>query len=447
MTTPPLKATLAAWQSAPFDEAGFEAAMDEIKARLAGRLVLIHGAGALGQLLLATLRGHNIGVHAFVDRAATLLGNVDQIPVHEPQYLAGLGPDVVVIIASNSKPRADAMAQAIIEIQPAAEVLDGFAVNRILRSTLCRRLLDEGWTFDLIQCENCGFEGKGCGICSSYLRRVGGAEVGENDWRCESFDWFGYIVGQRCTLKCVHCCEAIPRLREHAFVDHDIVVSDVAAMAKASRFLNFVELIGGEPFLHPQIGQILASLLAVENIGYVKVFTNGTVVPSDSLCDILTNPRLMLQMSNYAHQVSGTLLRNIQATRRKLADRGVRYIFTPVPEWQDFSSFDLHHPDDAVLPTVFRACPLRNCHRLYKGVLYRCPHQYAGVQLGRLDALPVETVQIAAKTPKELASALTAFEDVSYIDACRYCTLPFDAKVVPAGEQIISSSNPGEETP
>ncbi len=85
---------------------------------------------------------------------------------------------------------------------------------------------------------------------------------------------------------------------------------------------------------------------------------------------------------------------------------------------------------------IFEACPLHCCNRLFNGNLYRCPHQYAGVELGKLKKLEVESIEINKLDEKSLARALEAFENVEYIDACRYCTMPFDAPTVPAGLQL-----------
>lgn len=409
---------------------------DRLLPYLRRRRIIIYGGGALGQLLAKTLSHYDIRIAFFVDRAAEKMIRLQEVPVREPQDLEKVEADHLVLVASNIRTQSEKLTEVVRQQNPSLAVFDGFAVNRVLRYALCGKKVEDLLPFDLIQCENCGYEGRGCSFCLTYLKRIAEARSIENEWRSVKFDWFGYIVGQTCTLKCIHCCEAVPYLREHSFVDLDTIVSDVSAVARSSRFLKFVELIGGEPFLHPDLERLLTSLLAIKNIGYIKIFTNGTVVPSDSLCGILGNNRIMLQMSNYEHQVSGRLLDNIMTARKKLAEQGIRYVFAPHPEWLDFSSFDLHNSGEAKLRRVFRHCPLMNCHRLYQGVLFRCPHQYAGIQLGKLEKRPVECLDIHNFDAKGLADALTAFENVEYIDACRYCLLPFDAPVVPAGEQI-----------
>jgi organic radical activating enzyme len=415
---------------------GIGALVDEIRQELLGRRVVIYPAGQSGRMLRKTLAEHGIPVERFIDRAAVPGSEVDDLPVSPPSRLADCPEGTLVLVSANLDTLVDRLLEAVRGFNDRAETASGFHLNRLLKYPACRARLDSGAPFDLIECEHCGFERHGCALMSAYLRRVGGATPFTPEWRSAAFTWFGYIVGQACTLRCVHCCEAIPFLKGRRFVPREIILRDVRKVAEASRFLTFVELVGGEPFLHPDYKAILRGLLEIGNIGYIKSFTNGTIVPDRELCDILKHPRFMLQVSNYEQQAQGKLQENIRATRSVLREQGIRYIFTPNFEWQDFTSFELHHTDDAVLENVFQACTLRNCNRLHNGALYRCPHQYAGVELGVLRKHPVECVEIDRMGSVQLAEALETFESVRYIDACRHCRMPFDAPPVPAGIQM-----------
>lgn len=404
--------------------------------KLGKKRIVIYPAGYMGQLLERTLSEYGITIESYIDRSADKIKLIKNIPVFEPQRLSELSDDTIVLVSANLDAMSKQLSSLARQYNDKLTILNGFETNRLLKYAICSKKLMEHASFDIIECENCGFERHGCPLCLAYLKNGACATKLENDWRSQSFTWFGYIVGQACTLKCIHCCEAIPFQKEHKFVPKEIIIADVQKVAASSRFLTFVELIGGEPFLHPEFKKLVEELLEIKNIGYIKSFTNATIVPSNELCQTLKNPRFMLQISNYEKQVTGKLLENIHATRSILKDRGVPYIFTQNFEWQDFTSFDLHNTDDDKLNAIFNACPLRNCNRLYNGMLYRCPHQYAGVELGSLKKHNIECIDINTYDERGLAEAVEAFENVDYIDACRYCLLPFDAPPVPAGVQL-----------
>lgn len=400
--------------------------------------LIIYPAGINGQLIQKTLLENDIKIEYFVDRAFESLKNIKDAPVFDISKLKEVNDDYLVIIAANLETQFEFFNKTALELNPDINIIDGKNLNRELKSSKCAKKLEENIPFDLIECENCGFERQHCSIASSYLKKVGNYQEIENDYRSLRFDWVGYIVSQTCTLKCKHCCEYVPFLSDKGFSPVETIVKDIKKIAKSSKFLNFVELIGGEPFLHPEIERLITELLKIENIGYIKSFTNGTVVPSDELCEIMKNPRFMLSLSNYEKIATGKLLENIHKTRKKLEEHGIKYLFTTNFEWLDFSSFEVeeHKKDPKILMKGFKDCFISICHRVYKGKLYRCPHQYAGIQLGKLKEIPVECIDIHSMDEIELAETLEKFEDLKFINACKHCKLPYYAEPVIAGEQL-----------
>lgn len=426
------------FENSDFDLEKIKKSSNDVSENLKSKKLVIYPAGVNGQLIQKTLLECGINVEYFVDRAYESLKNINGVNVLDTPKLKEITDEYIVIISANLKTQVEFFMQTASELNPKINMIDGKNLNRLLKALGCIKRLNSKEPFDLLECENCGFERKSCAIVESYLKREGKYKEIEDDYRSTTFDWFGYIVSQTCTLKCKHCCEKIPYLKDKGFTPVEEIVKDVKKIAESSKFLRFVELIGGEPFLHPHIEKLLTELLKIENIGYIKSFTNATVVPSDELCEIMKNPRFMLQISNYEKSATGKLLENIFITRKKLEEKGVKFLFTKNFEWLDFSSFDENKNNDSAdqLKKVFDNCFLINCHRVYKGKLYRCPHQYAGIQLEKLKEIVPECLDIHSMSQTELADTLEKFENVDYIDACKYCSLPFDAQPVPAGEQL-----------
>jgi len=410
--------------------------IDEVLDQLSSKKIIIYPAGVLGQQLQKTLSEYDIDIAYYVDRAYESLKSINGVVVHPPDIFSKLDSQFQVIISVNWETQFELLKQVVLERNHELKIHDGWALNRRLKMPICSSRTKEKKTIDIFECENCGFERHHCKVASSCLKEMGNHVDIKDDRRSTSFGWFGYIVSQKCTLRCEHCCEQIPLLIDKGFTPVESILSDVKKIADASYFLNFVELVGGEPFLHPRIEELIEGLLEIENIGYIKSFTNGTVIPSDRLCDIMKNTRFMLQVSNYEKTTSGKLLDNIIATRRKLNEHGIPFLFTINFEWLDFKDFKKHDVKNDYLKKAFYRCFLKNCHRAYKGKLYLCPHHYAGIQLGKIKEYSHECIDIHSHNNGNLGPVLEKFEHLPFIDACRYCELAFDPKPVPAGIQL-----------
>lgn len=403
---------------------------------LMSKEIVIYPAGENGKQLYRSLREANLGVVCFIDRNAIKIRQINGVPVYPPSHIQKMGSEAVVVIAANFATNFTDILNNSEEISPDSWKVNGQQLNRLFKSKSCISKMENGCDLDLIECERCGFERSECTIASKYLKRIGRHDDARFGQNCREFDWFGYIVSQKCTLRCEHCCEHVPYLNGKGFSSVDQIITDVKKLASSSYFLNFVELVGGEPLLHPKIMDLLEELLKIENIGYIKAFTNGTIVPDDELCRIMKNPRFMLQLSNYEQSTDGKMLKNILKTKVKLAEAGIPYVHTRDFEWLDFTSFSEHEATEEYLERAFNNCFLKNCHRVYKGALYRCPHQYAGHQTGELEVPVDEMIQIHTMDTVKLSESLRNFENLKYIDACKRCDLAFTPAVVPAGRQL-----------
>lgn len=417
-----------------------------IKDILKKKKIIIYGAGAIGKTLADIMLQLGIEISFFADRRYEDIGQIDGIPVVSPDKLEN---HTLVIVAVDSVLFLEFRKEIENNIEtyaPESEVIPGGRdLTLLLKSALCKKRLLDGENFHLTDCINCGAENRECETFEKYLKEISlESKLDKASFSMKYNKFFGYILGNVCTLKCKHCCEMVPYYDKYGFVKKEQVIEDCRRMAEASQFTRYIELIGGEPFLHPDIVFILEELLKLEDVGYIKVFTNGTVVPGKELYAVLKNPRIVLVWSNYLNTVGGRLLENIQKTRRMLEKEQINYIYSNSKTWLDFSSFDYVEKSEDELSKDFDDCFIANCHRLYQGVMYRCPHQYAAARLGKVTVGKEDCIVMEDfPTPKELSEKLYQFKNMPYVEACRYCVVPYKAEEVPAGEQL-SASQTGE---
>ena len=316
------------------------------------------------------------------------------------------------------------------------EVICGHDLHILLQSAWCMlKAYDEKQKINLKNCYECTVLDNTCNSLCHYLKRINGYKD-EQSYRTKNVKMIGYLLSNICTLRCKNCCEKVPYMPNDIrhFVNADNVIKDIQTLSQACQFLTLLEFIGGEPFLHPELPRILEAVKRIVNIGMIHIFTNGTVIPSDELCKSLENERITVYLSNYQVSYPENLKKNVDITVQKLQQYDVQFFFGKKTNWSDFSSYELQCSDEFMLRKKFPDCFLHNCNRLMEGTLYVCPHQYSGIKIGEIEQK--NTLNIYDYSSQELASELEKFKSYEYIDACKYCSMPYDAKTVLSGEQI-----------
>lgn len=407
-----------------------------LKGILMEKAVYLYGAGSYGRVLAEGLLSNGIAVEGFIDRYADRIEKIQGITIFSTDILHGLDRDqAVIIVASNIQSVADSIVDAIFQYRNDLPVLkNGFDLGRVLQESICRRMLETGAQFDLGKCVGCGSEDHDCPICIEYLKKISKPVLYE--YGCRQYDRIGYILGQYCTLRCRFCFEGVPRIPKPVFTAAETVLLDVQKFARGCHFLKYVELIGGEPFMHPEFKKILRGLLELENIGYIQIFTNATVVPDEELIEILKSPRIIVQVSDYYEFVDDNRKKKIDTAKEIIVREGIQHKFIANSSWMDMNCFEKLDKSPEAVQECLRSCALANCHRLFQGILYKCPHQYAGVQQGKLKLLEGEYVEIHRFSDEQLAKELAALKKIEYLDACEHCSIIDGPVEVPPGEQM-----------
>jgi len=402
------------------------------------RKVILYGAHHHGRAVASVLRDIGVEVFAFVDRRAGELSEVLRIPVHPPHWLTSLTSpnDYLLICATNPQNYALIAKDVEAVVDDSFALEDGFLGHTLLRTSFCAGQCARGQRLDLANCAECSVMPHTCPTLRASLRKARNWPEGDSTKASTETTNIPYILGKRCSLRCDHCVEGIPDIEtgKRQFTPKDVVLDDIRKMAAASDFITVVDFAGGEPFLHPDMVEILREVREIENIGMISVFTNGTVKPQETLIEALCDERVTVTVSSYSNHLTEVQRSNIAATVSTLRSRGCQCFTNENKTWLDCSSFDFVDDDEATLTRRFANCLFANCQRLDQGTIYRCLHQYVGAVTGQLPNAP-EAIQIHQYSDEELARKLDHFNTLPYISTCSYCQLPFDAAVVPAGVQ------------
>ncbi|WP_227816948.1 radical SAM protein [Nitrogeniibacter aestuarii] len=431
--------------------------LDALIEAIRAREVIIYGAGRSGRMLKSLFDGLNVPVSAFVDRQHAKIGQIDGVDVQRPGWLSLKDgrPEPLVVLGAGTMQLTELIEADITRLAPSLERANGVFLVYLLHYQSCKAKAEHGEYPPLKHCISYHVKPYKCPIFCRHVEELAEAELAEadasGDCGCDSacdatpqstveagstFNDVGYMLGEVCTLKCEHCHEGVPYLGSTERLPKETVLRDIRKLTEASRFLHRLDLVGGEPFSHPQIADIVRELVTVPKIGYIGVFTSGTSVPDAALCEALRHDRIIVTVSDYGHDHNLTDRQKdkIHRTIDMLAAHEVNFVVYPDRYWVDLNGYDKGDVPEARLEEHFSNCFMAACHRIYDGTLYHCPYQAGGIKMEKFEKRDV--VDIHAHDLAGLVSELDKFENTKVIDACRYCNLPKGPTEVTAGRQL-----------
>lgn len=221
-----------------------------------------------------------------------------------------------------------------------------------------------------------------------------------------------------CTLKCRGCCtmtpELEPELRENFPVEN--ILRSVRQLSKVVDAINNVEIIGGEPFLHPQLDEILFCLREQPNIFQIVIDTNGTIVPKKEVIDAMAACDIVVRISDY-----GSISTKKQEILSALEKNNIIFFMRPVNEmpWSDYGEIY----DRGSGEKQFKNC--RDDSVLYKGKLYPCLREFRYVEKKLYTAdecVCVDLDDATEKAREDLAKMMTRMKErTEPLRGCRFC--------------------------
>ena len=138
--------------------------------------------------------------------------------------------------------------------------------------------------------------------------------------RCKNFD---YLITSKCTLNCKLCSNYIPYIPAPIHTPKEIAFQEIKAFFEVWDYADRIELIGGEPLLHPNFYEILAECLKYQSqFGKIRITTNATIIPKKEVFDLIcaTDKRIEFLLDDY-----GPLSKNLDEIRQICDDYAIPY--------------------------------------------------------------------------------------------------------------------------
>jgi hypothetical protein len=193
-------------------------------------------------------------------------------------------------------------------------------------------------------------------------------------------------------------------------------------VADLEKLLSFVDeimdvrVLGGEPFMHPQIAEIMQKEIDNPKIRNFSIYTNATILPSEKMLPILKNRKVKCEISDY-----GTLAKNFPEFVGLMQREHIRHHVAQMNEWYKMAKLQDRGLSIEEMKKTFAGCYCNNIITLLDGKVYRCAFSANGRSL---DAIPyVEDDVVDLYGSGDITEKLKKLiYEKEYDTACGYCT-------------------------
>lgn len=237
------------------------------------------------------------------------------------------------------------------------------------------------------------------------------------------------IISNYCNLACKECSALMPYFSKKEYIRKDDIIENAERIFDCIDACATVDVIGGEPLLHPELDKIVEFLAQQKKINRVRIVSNGTVLIKEEWLKIFTHPKVKLVISDYGYIVKMAALVNQLEVNKINFDimSNMRWIRTGQPEYMGKCEEDLegeYHVCDNGL----------NCKTVMSGKLFGCGRSARLWALGKYCS---DNDYRDLGDDKELnRKAVLDIMNLKKMDACNYCNIAREEEYVQPGLQI-----------
>lgn len=251
-----------------------------------------------------------------------------------------------------------------------------------------------------------------------------------------------------CSLNCESCSAFTPYIKQKRHESPEQIERSISLFFENVDRVQDMNLYGGEPFLHPQLCEIIEMISKYrERIGYLGIITNGTIIPDIRVIELLEKYNIGISISDYSNSIDykGTLERLCEL----LEDHQISVTRTVNMVW-----FDLGFPRKKICYDIADAkahmiCCNTACHDLMDGKIYYCIADRAAQTGGLIPASEksyIDLTEVDKSNPESRRAILELCAgniEGGSLDFCRVCGGfgSDNCDEIPAAKQFKAADN------
>lgn len=262
-----------------------------------------------------------------------------------------------------------------------------------------------------------------------------------------------FHITTNCTLNCALCATLTPDYKKHHIARHTPfkqIVQEIKGVFEIYDFIEDITFSGGEPMLHPDLEKIVDECMKYsDQFANLRIFTNGTILPSDLLLSQMKQYRgkLSIVIDHYGPDLSVKAEQIVQTLENEgLICRVNRYYGQDqyYGGWVNYGSpSEYRGYTQQQLEEVYQHCHLAQyrCPGVFNGKLTNCSWALFGTDRGYMP-LPEDEKQLInlldSSIPLDEKKAIAMEFGKHPLWACQYCNGfdPEHSERFPAGEQL-----------
>ncbi len=230
-----------------------------------------------------------------------------------------------------------------------------------------------------------------------------------------SLDW---VITTKCSLRCRECSNLMQYYKDPQNMKKEQLQSELKKVLEIVDGIMDVRVIGGEPFMHPQMAEIMEPFLDDPQIHNFSIYTNASILPNQKMLSVLKHPKVKCEISDY-----GEIVKNFSQFVELMHKEGIRHRIVKMDEWHKLGKLADRKSTEEGMRRIFENCYCNDLITLLAGKIYRCPYSANGRLLDAIPYKEEDVVDLNSGTVYYLRYKLRYLLFEKKFDfACGYCS-------------------------
>ena len=245
----------------------------------------------------------------------------------------------------------------------------------------------------------------------------------------------------KCTLNCRNCCQHMAQYKKankcysYSFEKFSFVWEKIE---KVFGWIDAVQLLGGEFFLHENYKDILNICVQSEHVGVIIVITNGIHHLKKEDIEALVSSKIVVLVDDYTTKLNERQKEIFEHTIEDFKRYGVNYLLLDNTQgtWYDYGCFEANGLKGRELAQLYKNCTSNACYGITWDYSFSiCGRARIASDLGYVDTTKDDCIDLLYNDDvDDIREKIRRLCEKEYLEICKYCA--GNKYMVPAGEQM-----------